>query len=104
MNATDSRRYWWAWWVNIDPQTGRLDKGCWGCKESESELVAEMAKRGKGRNEYEVYVSPHYGEARVKHELNDMITQKVASIYQGRAIDKVIRARYRNHDKEQKRG
>lgn len=88
--------YYWAWWANIDQSTGRLDKGCWGYKLTESELVSEMASRGKSRNDYEVYKTPHYGESQVKHEINDLIAQKISGVFKSRAIDRAIQARYQN--------
>ena len=81
--------YYWAWWANADPATGRINKGCWGYKETEADLVGEMSKRGKSRNDYEIYATPHYGESQVKHEINDLIASKVNN------IDKAIQARYR---------
>jgi hypothetical protein len=83
------RKYYHAWWANVDPITGKLNKGYWGYKESEAELITEMTKRGMGRNMYEIYISPHRGEAQVKHEINDLIAQKVSN------IDRAIQARYR---------
>ena len=81
--------YYWAWWANKDPETGRINKGIWGYKLSEAELVSEMSSRGKGRNDYEIHATPHYGEAQVKHEINDLVSQKV------RNIDRAIQARYK---------
>lgn len=89
-------KYYWAWWANVDPVTGKLNKGCWGYKESEAELVSEMSRRGKGRNEYEIYATPHYGEAQVKHEINDLIASKT------RNIDRAIQARYRKPVEERR--
>lgn len=90
MTIGEKQLYYWAWWANVDPATGRINKGCWGYKESESELITEMSKRGKSRNDYEIYATPHYGESQVKHEINDLISAKT------RNIDRAIQARYKS--------
>lgn len=81
--------YYWAYWVSQDPATGKIIKGVKGYELTESALISKMAELGKSRNDYEILPTKYYGEAQVKHIINDLIAHKV------RNIDKAIIARYK---------